>query len=136
MSENNHENSATSAVPLQCLVSLPIKFRAWYKDKWLHDLRIDQDGSFYPMDQMGDEDLSIDCSKIIVTQYIGVKDTNGGCIYVGDVVTQQLYWDVQKKEPVYFEVVYHDAEFKIKDTKGEMFSIGRHSTIVGNIFES
>jgi len=71
-----------------------------------------------------------------ITEAIGKRDTKGVLIYEGDIITESLFWDTSKKEIVYFEVVFVNNGFKLKDKKGGIYEIGLEPTIVGNIFEN
>ena len=71
-----------------------------------------------------------------VGQYTGCKDTNGKDVFEGDIVTENLFWDMEKKEIVYFEIVFEENGFNLKDKKGMIFKIGQEPTIVGNIHDN
>ncbi len=117
-----------------------IKFRVWDKElKFMVDpLRyfVKMNGSIWFDLGGGDNDLIKQTFKLELMQYTGLKDKDGKEIYEGDIVTQNLYFDVKKKEPVYFEVIFQNAGWKVRDKKGLTFRIGEHSKIAGNIHEN
>lgn len=66
-----------------------IKSRVWdsNKSQWCKDVRIDSDGSLYPMNDIGEEDMSIDCRKLIAEYSTGIHGTEPTDeIFAGDVV--------------------------------------------------
>lgn len=54
--------------------------------RWLYNVRIDNNGDIYPMDENGEEDASIDCTKVIKIQYTGLNDKDGKYVYDKDIV--------------------------------------------------
>lgn len=69
-------------------------------------------------------------------QYIGSNDINGVEIYEDDIITQDLYRDLSKKDVVYFVVIFINDGFKMRDEKGNIIEIGNYSKVVSNVYEN
>ena len=70
-------------------------------------------------------------------QSTSYSDNKGKTIYEGDVINTGRFYDLQKKEPAYFEIVFIDGCFKQKDKNGLIYELGGADpvSIVGNIHE-
>ena len=90
--------------------------------------------------------------KRVLMQYTGLKDKNGVEIYEGDIVSGDSYeatmlkhWgaDVEVSAERYL-IKYHDASFKIFDSKGNRLAVLNHHVsskvekleVIGNIYEN
>ena len=75
------------------------EFIVWDKEKkeFLKDVRVDMNGDLYPMDDMAEENFSIDCNKITAHQYIGKTDINDNKIYADcSIVEIGFSWQESK----------------------------------------
>ena len=83
-------------------------------------------------------DLGIEYTEILphtVCQCTGLKNESG-YLFESDEVTQELFWDIFKKDVVKFTVVFFNNGFKLKDQEGNIIEIRENFKIVGNKFDS
>ena len=114
------------------------KFRFWYKkeNRWLDNVRIDNNGDIYPIDSNGEEDSTIDCLQVEKSQFTGLKENAfESCnkdIYESDVI------EFINGERLVVEWNDDTCQFQYSDgtpiNNGERY--GSHKMIVGNIYEN
>ena len=81
-------------------------------------------------------DIGIEYTEILpdtVCQCTGLKNEDE-YLFENDEVTQELFWDIYKKDICKFTVVFFRNGFKLKDKKGNIIEIGENFKIVDNIF--
>lgn len=124
------------------------KFRFWYKkeNRWLDNVRIDNNGDIYPIDANGEEDTTIDCLQVEKSQFAGLKDKNGKEIYEGDILTSTLgngvpfiikfgeYPDKQGSTNIGF-YIYKSGGFEV-GFGNSIYGNTDCFEVIGNIYES
>lgn len=130
-----------------------IKFRFWYKkeNRWLDNVRIDNNGDIYPIDSNGEEDSTIDCLQVEKSQFTGLHDKNGKEIYEGDILTSTFGKGLPSQIKFgefhdYVEIDFNEITFVgfyFHEQTGETTAFGKSIygntecfEIVGNIYES
>jgi uncharacterized phage protein (TIGR01671 family) len=113
-----------------------IKFRAWVNDLgdefmvYMPDLEFMDNGLWFPFERHS-------TTLIQLMQYTGLKDKNGKEIYEGDIMR------VDDRETSIGEIVFDDAEFKLKMVKFKNVlwklkykNQKRSGEVIGNIYEN
>lgn len=108
-----------------------VKFRAWNK-KVKGFVLVDHIASFTDKEE---GKLNI-MDGVHLMQYTGFKDKNGVEIYEGDIVTKNIYWDVQKTKLVRFTVKFIYGCFMLEDRDNRRYYISKYNEIIGNIYEN
>lgn len=112
------------------------KFRFWYKkeNRWLDNVRIDNNGDIYPIDANGEEDTTIDCLQVEKSQFVGLKYGEFSKeVYEGDVINFDNLIGV---------VSFGECVFYIKWQNGFCSNIYQllidegHGEVIGNIYEN
>ena len=112
-----------------------IKFRAWFNNKMDHTPHgwDEYYGETMPINEAISQAI---LDGQILMQYTGLKDKNGKEIYEGDVLTKNIYWDVQKTELVRFTVKFIYGCFMLVDRDDRRYNISKYNEVIGNIHEN
>ncbi|UQW98159.1 YopX family protein [Rummeliibacillus sp. G93] len=106
-----------------------IKFRSWLKERkeFIYN---------FTMDSI----LDSEAERCILSQYTGLKDSNGREIFEGDIV-QQNYKDVYNQNQAFVgEVVYSDCVYWLKNGDEYTFLYDEYriynSVVIGNVYQN
>ena len=118
-----------------------IKFRAWSiaAKKFDEEVAITLDGDLFEWNEGSTDEGSIFWKRedyYILSQFTGLKDENGVCIFESDIIKGDLY---DSRLPTMGEVVFDD-HFSFYANKNEAGNTPLHRInnieIIGNIYEN